>query len=48
MKKFLAVLIAFMLVATPMVSLAADQNIVDIAAGDEQFSILVQALQKQN
>lgn len=46
MKKFLAFLIAFVLVATPMVTLAADQSIVDIAVGDEQFSILVQALQK--
>lgn len=46
MKKVLAFLIAFMLVVSPFMVSAADQSIVDIPVGDEQFSILVQALQK--
>nr|WP_300003483.1 fasciclin domain-containing protein [Tissierella sp.] len=46
MKKVLAFLIVFMLVVSPLMVTAADQSIVDIAVGDEQFSILVQALTK--
>lgn len=46
MKKILPLLMAFMLVATPLIGSAADQNIVDIAVSDEQFSILVKALEK--
>lgn len=46
MKKVLSVLIALVLVMSPLLVAAADQNIVEIASGDEQFSILVEALQK--
>lgn len=46
MKKALAFLMVFMLVMSPLMVSAADPNIVEIAVGDEQFSILVQALQK--
>lgn len=46
MKKVLAFLIVFMLVVSPLSAFAAEESIVDIAVGDEQFSILVQALTK--
>jgi len=45
-KKILALLLILAFLIVPAASLAAEDDIVDIATGDEQFSILVQALQK--
>lgn len=46
MKKTLSILIALLLIVSPLMVSAQDQNIVEIAAADEDFSILVQALEK--
>lgn len=46
MKKLLSLIFALFLIVSPMNVFAADKDIVDTAAADSQFSILVTALTK--